>query len=37
MAWLGTRTRKHYTQAPADFPTLTSKRTLSEINAAILI
>lgn len=37
MALLGRRTRKHYTHAPADFPTFTSKRTLSEINAAILI
>lgn len=37
MALLGRRTRKHYTHAPADFLTFTSKRTLSEINAAILI
>lgn len=37
MALLGRRTRKHYTHTPADFPTFTSKKTLSEINTAILI
>ena len=37
MALLGRRIRKHYTHAPAGFPTLTSKRTLCEINAALLI